>query len=96
MASLEKVNEALAKLVQLIEPLKPLMKCHMVDYLTANHWETLLPKGIQQGLLNLPREKLYLMPSGALDLEDIGPRLAWILQNPCAAHDWYNVREEVA
>ncbi|ROT80200.1 Methyltransferase-like 25 [Penaeus vannamei] len=47
------------------------MKCHMVDYLTANHWETLLPKGIQQGLLNLPREKLYLMPSGALDLEDI-------------------------
>lgn len=71
MASLEKVNEALMKLVRLIEPLKPLMKCHMVDYLTANHWETLLPIGIQQGLLNLPREKLYLMPSGALYLEDI-------------------------
>ncbi|XP_063594637.1 probable methyltransferase-like protein 25 [Penaeus indicus] len=71
MASLEKINEALVKLVRVIEPLKPIMKCHMVDYLTANHWETLLPVGIQQGLLSLPREKLYLMPSGALRLEDV-------------------------
>lgn len=71
MASLEKVNEALAKLVRVIEPLKPLMKCHMVDYLTANHWETLLPLSIQEGLLNLPREKIYLMPSVALQLDDV-------------------------
>ena len=66
MASLQLVNEALGKVVTFIAPLVPLIGCHMVDFLTLKHWDTLLPSQLQHDLLNLPTDALHLLPSATL------------------------------
>lgn len=66
MASLVQVNEALGKVVAFLAPLVPLIGCHMVDFFTLRHWDTLLPPQLQEDLLNLPSDALHLLPSAAL------------------------------
>ncbi|KAG0719157.1 Methyltransferase-like protein 25 [Chionoecetes opilio] len=66
MASLQQVNEALDKMVTFLGPLMPLIGCHMVDYLTQSHWDTLLPAQLQRDLLSLPAEALHQLPSATL------------------------------
>ena len=66
MASLQQVNEALEKVVKFLSPLLPMIGCHMVDFLTLRHWETLLPTQIQHDLLSLPPEALHRLPSATL------------------------------
>lgn len=66
MDSLEQVNEAQEKVVAFLAPLVPLVGCHMVDFLTLGHWDTLLPPQLQQDLLSLPLDTLHLLPSAAL------------------------------
>ncbi|XP_064089296.1 probable methyltransferase-like protein 25 isoform X2 [Macrobrachium nipponense] len=71
MASLEQVNEVIKKVAKFLSPLLPLASCHMVDYITANHWENLVPEQIREDLSNLPREQLQHIPSASL-LNELG------------------------
>lgn len=66
MTSLARVNESLGQVAAFLAPLMPLVGCHMVDYLTLRHWDTLLPPRLQQDLLDLPADALHLLPSAAL------------------------------
>ncbi|XP_066984565.1 probable methyltransferase-like protein 25 isoform X2 [Macrobrachium rosenbergii] len=71
MASLEHINEVIKKVAKFLSPLLPLSSCHMVDYITADHWENLVPEQIREDLSNLPREQLQHIPSASL-LNELG------------------------
>ncbi|XP_047997987.1 probable methyltransferase-like protein 25 [Leguminivora glycinivorella] len=45
-----KLRNHIDSLLSYLTPLLPLANCHMVEFLTHNHWETLLPKGLRETL----------------------------------------------
>ncbi|XP_071521829.1 probable methyltransferase-like protein 25 isoform X2 [Panulirus ornatus] len=69
MASLDNINKSLRKVSKFLAPLIPLVGCHMVDYMTANHWENYLPPQLQEDLLQLPREKLQYIPTASMQFD---------------------------
>lgn len=52
-----KLHKHIDSLLSYLTPLLPLANCHMVEFLTHNHWETLLPKELRESLdgMNLER-----------------------------------------
>ncbi|XP_069158491.1 uncharacterized protein [Procambarus clarkii] len=71
MASLDHVNRSLKQVSRFLAPWLPLAGCHMVDYLTSNHWETLLSPQLQHDLLQLPKDKLQCLPSASFTFDDM-------------------------
>ncbi|KAK4293153.1 hypothetical protein Pmani_034130 [Petrolisthes manimaculis] len=69
MATLDHLNSSLHKVSRFIEPLLPLVGCHMVDYLTKNHWETLLPQQLRHDLIHLPLHQLQYLPVAFMGYE---------------------------
>ncbi|XP_063385373.1 probable methyltransferase-like protein 25 [Cydia fagiglandana] len=45
-----KLRNHIDSLLSYLTPLLPLANCHMVEFLTHNHWETLVPKGLRETL----------------------------------------------
>ncbi|KAL7640396.1 UNVERIFIED_CONTAM: hypothetical protein RMT77_008669 [Armadillidium vulgare] len=70
--SVEELIEKIKKLLSFLEPLLPLANCHLVQFLTEDQWNNLLPRHLQEDLLHIPMKNLNLIPSAELyDTEDL-------------------------
>ena len=56
--------------INYLETQKQLMDAHMVDFLTSNHWETLLPRNIREDLESLPQQQLTSLPNACTESKD--------------------------
>lgn len=45
-----KIRQHLQSVVTFLDPLLPLANCHMVEFLTQNHWDKLIPGNLKTGL----------------------------------------------
>lgn len=64
--SVEELKEKIKKLLSFLEPLLPLANCHLVQFLTEDQWNNLLPRHLQEDLLHIPMKNLNLIPSAEL------------------------------
>ncbi|XP_063828467.1 probable methyltransferase-like protein 25 isoform X1 [Ostrinia nubilalis] len=48
--TMSKVRRHLDSIVTFLNPLLPLANCHMVEFFTQNHWETLIPGNLKSSL----------------------------------------------
>lgn len=49
----------------------------MVDYLTKNLWDTLLPQQLRQDLMDLPRDQLQYLPTAFMGHETATGKGEW-------------------
>ncbi|XP_063625377.1 probable methyltransferase-like protein 25 [Cydia splendana] len=71
-----KLRNHIDSLLSYLTPLLPLANCHMVEFLTHKHWETLLPKGLRETLdvMDLERavEEFWNVQSNECDKSPLG------------------------
>ncbi|KAK8719523.1 hypothetical protein OTU49_013985 [Cherax quadricarinatus] len=72
MASRENINQALTRVAKFLGPLVSVAGCHMVDYLTSDHWDSLLPPPLQSDLLRLSHHELLVLPSASFAFDSDG------------------------
>jgi hypothetical protein len=44
---MSKVRQQLDSIVSFLNPLMPMANCHMVEFFTQNHWDTLIPENLR-------------------------------------------------
>ncbi|KAI5646225.1 methyltransferase domain-containing protein [Phthorimaea operculella] len=49
-STINKIHHALDSTLEYLTPLLPVANCHMVEFLTQNHWHKLLPKSLTESL----------------------------------------------
>lgn len=63
-----KIRHRLDSITRYLTPLLPVANCHMVDFLTENHWETLIPTSLRETLetreLNDSVERFWVAAGG--------------------------------
>lgn len=65
----QKLSRVLAKLQQLVEflsPYLPLANVHNTNFIVSRHWDSMIPEGIGQELLQLDDYQLSVLPAGEL------------------------------
>lgn len=68
--SADNIQKALKQITNFLEPLLSFANCHMVNYITHDHWNTFLNKKIKTDLQNLSVEQLKQLPTATLGIEN--------------------------
>ncbi|XP_059045111.1 probable methyltransferase-like protein 25 [Achroia grisella] len=51
-STVHKLRHNLDSITTFLNPLLPLANCHMVEFFTQNHWESLVPNGLREAMAN--------------------------------------------
>lgn len=68
--SIDNIQEALKQLTNFLEPLLSFANCHMVNFITHDHWNIFLNEKIKKDLENLSVDQLKLIPTATLGFEN--------------------------
>ncbi|CAL4059824.1 unnamed protein product [Meganyctiphanes norvegica] len=68
--STDQIQKVLKQLTNFLEPLLSFANCHMVNFITHDHWNTFLNDQIKKDLEKVPIEQLSQIPTATLGLEN--------------------------